>query len=212
MSLISNLTNPSFWFSLIWTVPALLISITVHEFAHAYVAVKQGDPTPERYGRLSLNPLDHLDPIGTLMLLIFRFGWAKPVPINPLNFIHRKSGIVWTSLAGPISNILLMILSMLLYFVLFRIHWINDGLQTFFIAMIYINLALALFNLLPFPPLDGSRLITVLIPQKYSHISDFLERYGFLLLIGSLLVFGNWMAYLIQPIINQLFNWFSMLV
>ena len=173
MSFFSNLTNPAYWISLIWTIPALLISLTVHEFAHAYVAVKQGDPTPERYGRLSLNPLDHLDPVGTLMLLLFKFGWAKPVPINPMNFRHTKSGIVWTSLAGPLSNIVLMLISIVIYVVLFRLKWMNEGLNTFFGTMIMINLALALFNLLPIPPLDGSRLITVLIPPKYSYINAF---------------------------------------
>lgn len=210
MSFFSNLSNPAYWMNLIWTIPALLISITIHEFAHAYVAVKQGDPTPERYGRLSLNPLDHLDPIGTLMLLIFRFGWAKPVPINPMNFKHTKSGIVWTSLAGPLSNILLMILSLILFVVLSP--WLNKGLITFFYYLIFINLALALFNLLPIPPLDGSRLITVLIPPKYSYISDFLERYGFLILIGSFFLFGNWPSFIIQPVINQLLSWFEILL
>jgi len=211
VSFFSNLTNPAYWINLIWIIPALLISLTVHEFAHAYVAVKQGDPTPERYGRLSLNPMDHLDPVGTLMLLLFRFGWAKPVPINPMNFRHTKSGIVWTSLAGPLSNILLMLISVMIYIVLFRFGWMNEGLETFFGTMIYINLALALFNLLPIPPLDGSRLITVLIPPKYSYINAFLERYGFLILIGSLLLF-NWPAMIIGPVINRLFSWFSLLL
>ncbi len=193
----SQFTNPNYWIQLLWTIPALLISITIHEFAHAYVAVKQGDPTPERAGRLSLNPLDHLDPIGAIALLLFRFGWAKPVPINPYNFKNPRKGIVFTSLAGPLSNIFLMTISIGLYVWLFPI--LNEGLITFFQTLIVMNLALAIFNMRPVPPLDGSRLITVFIPPRYNAILVFLERYGFLILIGSFLLFPEWPGILIHP-------------
>lgn len=193
----SQFTDPNYWIQMLWTIPALLISITIHEFAHAFVAVKQGDPTPERAGRLSLNPLDHLDPIGAIALLLFRFGWAKPVPINPYNFKNPKRGIVFTSLAGPLSNIILMIISIGLYVWLFPI--LNQGLITFFQTLIVMNLALAIFNMIPVPPLDGSRLITVFIPPRYNAVLIFLERYGFLILIGSFLLFPGWPGILIYP-------------
>ena len=188
------------------SLPALLICITVHEFAHAYVAVKMGDPTPEEHGRLTLNPLAHLDPIGTLMLIIVHFGWAKPVPINPYNFRNRKQGIILTSIAGPISNFLMAILGAFLYRFIFPTQ--NPGLKMFIETFVFINIVLGLFNLLPFPPLDGSRLITVFIPPKYNHIANFLERYGFFFLIGILLLFPNVIGRLISPIAYHLLRLF----
>lgn len=175
----------------------LIICLTVHEFSHAYVALKMGDPTAEQNGRLSLNPLVHLDPIGTLMILFVHFGWAKPVPINPNNFRDYKKGIILTSLAGPISNFLMVILGAFVY----RFVPTNKvGLVLFLQTFVLINLFLGLFNLLPFPPLDGSRLITVFIPPKYNHIADFLERYGFIFLIGILFLFPSFISRLIYPI------------
>jgi len=187
------------------SLPALLICITVHEFAHAYVAVKMGDPTPEEHGRLTLNPLAHLDPIGTLMLIIVHFGWAKPVPINPYNFRNRKQGIILTSIAGPISNFLMAFLGAFLYRFISPTQ--NPGLILFIETFVQINIVLGLFNLLPFPPLDGSRLITVFIPPKYNHIANFLERYGFFFLIGILLLFPN-VIRLISPIAYKLLQLF----
>jgi Zn-dependent protease len=188
------------------SLPALLICITVHEFAHAYVAVKMGDPTPEEHGRLSLNPLAHLDPIGTLMLIIVHFGWAKPVPINPYNFRNRKQGIILTSIAGPISNFLMALLGAFLARFILPLN--NGGLTLFIYFFLQYNVVLGLFNLLPFPPLDGSRLLTVFIPHKYDHISLFLERYGFFFLIGILLLFPNFIGRLISPIADFLLRLF----
>ena len=175
----------------------LVICLTVHEFSHAWVALKMGDPTAEQNGRLSLNPLVHLDPIGTLMILFVHFGWAKPVPINPNNFRNYKKGIILTSIAGPISNFLMAILGAFLY----RFVPTNKiGLVNLFQTFVIINIFLGLFNLLPFPPLDGSRLITIFIPPKYDHIANFLERYGFFFLIGILFLFPTFISNLIYPI------------
>lgn len=183
----------------------LVISLTVHEFSHAYVAFKMGDPTAERNGRLTLNPLAHLDPLGTLMILIVHFGWAKPVPINPNNFRNYKKGIILTSIAGPLSNFVMAILGAFLYrFVPPN----NAGLYIFAQTFVIINVFLGLFNLLPFPPLDGSRLITVFIPAKYDHISNFLERYGFYFLIGTILLFPTLINRLISPLAYFILNLF----
>jgi len=176
----------------------LVICLTVNEFSHAYVALKMGDPTAEQKGRLSLNPLVHLDPFGTLMILFMHFGWAKPVPINPYNFRNFKKGIILTSLAGPISNFLMAIVGAFLARFIYLSQ--NQDLITFIETFVLLNIVLALFNLLPFPPLDGSRLITVFIPPKYDHISNFLERYGFFFLIGILLVFPSLISRMIYPV------------
>lgn len=195
------------------SIPALLICITVHEFAHAYVAVKMGDPTPEEHGRLSLNPLAHLDLIGTLMLIVVHFGWAKPVPINPYNFRNRKQGIILTSIAGPISNFLMAFLGAFLARYVFPLN--NTGLTLFLYYFVEYNVILGIFNLLPFPPLDGSRLLTVFIPPKYDYISLFLERYGFFILIGFLFLIPflfpsfDLIGRLVQPVLNSLFRLFK---
>lgn len=167
---------------LLISLPAILIAITIHEFFHAYTAVKMGDRTPEYHGRLSLNPLNHLDLIGTIMLVLVRFGWAKPVPINPNNFKNYKKGIILVSLAGPLSNFILAVVV-----IMFRRTMMGIGsnyLNLFIDTLIFINIALAIFNLIPIPPLDGSKILFAFIPYKYKYISDFIERYGIILLFG----------------------------
>ena len=170
--------------NLIWyllCIPASLISLTVHEFAHGYAAYKLGDPTAKAYGRLTLNPLAHLDPIGTVCMVLFRFGWAKPVPVNPRYFRNPRNGMAITAAAGPISNLILAVLSAL--FVLltgeltsvlypyiggnaFLVNFMLY-LQFFFQVLHILNLTLCVFNLIPLPPLDGSRILYVFLPDKY---------------------------------------------
>ncbi len=191
-----------FIITLLINVPAVLVAITVHEFSHAYAAFKMGDTTASDQGRLSLNPLDHLDPIGTLMLILFRFGWAKPVPINPYRFKNYKKGIILVSLAGPASNILMALGGALLARFIIPLGFII--LSRFIYTFIFINIVLAIFNLLPIPPLDGSRLITVLIPPKYNHIAVFLERYGFIMLIGVIFLFPGIFSSIVRPIADYL--------
>lgn len=187
---------------LIWGL-ALIIAVTIHEFAHALIADKLGDPTPTLAGRLSLNPLKHLDPIGTLMLLIFRFGWGKPVPFDPFNLRHPKRDSALIALAGPTSN---LILAALLSVVL---KLTALPLLTLLIPIIIININLAIFNLLPIPPLDGSKILYGLLPLNWAEeYNSFMKDYGILLLILLILPIGgtSLVINLILPVINSLLS------
>ncbi|HWS49026.1 MAG TPA: site-2 protease family protein [Candidatus Methanoperedens sp.] len=167
---------------------SLLIAITIHEFFHALAADKLGDPTPRAYGRLTLNPLAHLDLLGTLMMFIAHFGWGKPVPIDPYNFRHPRRDEIIVSLAGPLSNFLLAII-----FSRF------PGSLAYILT--YTNLYLGIFNLFPIPPLDGSKILLNLLPQETSiNIEHAFERYGFIL-IALLIVSG-----LLTRILNPIFS------
>ncbi|MEO0190456.1 MAG: site-2 protease family protein [candidate division WOR-3 bacterium] len=172
------------------SLPPLLLALTVHEYFHGYIAYRMGDPTAKFAGRLTFNPLKHIDPIGFIAFLFFRFGWAKPVPVNPYNFHNYKKGMIFTSIAGPGSNFILALISGLII----RIGGFSLVYQTFFPFLImlklsmYFNLVLCAFNLIPVPPLDGSKVLFYLLPDRYSHIQYQLERYGFLILIGLIFV------------------------
>lgn len=142
-------------------IPALLIAITFHEFAHARVSYSLGDPTPKQTGRLSLNPLAHLDPVGLLMLWIFRFGWAKPVQINPYYYKDPKKGVLLVSLAGPLSNLVLAFFTL----IFLKLDFITSSFAVNFVYILFVyNLGLAVFNLIPVPPLDGSKILVNLLP------------------------------------------------
>lgn len=175
--------------NMIFNIPALLIALTVHEYAHARVAVALGDPTPRFMGRLTLNPIAHLDAIGLIMLWLFSFGWAKPVPVNPNNFKDGKKAMIWVSLAGPASNVAVAFVVALLHGLLVKLHvltpfWAN------LIALTYIyNLMFAIFNLIPIPPLDGSKILMSLLPGKQAYALQSIEQYGTFILI-ALVYFG----------------------
>jgi Zn-dependent protease len=171
---------------LIFAVPSILIASTVHEYFHAWMAYKLGDPTPKAEGRLTLNPLAHIDPIGALMMVLFRFGWSKPVPINEWNFEKRRQGKALTALAGPVSNLLLAALTGLLYQFLGSYSLIAFFLQTFAI----INISLAVFNILPIPPLDGHKVVNWFLPKRWSYWWEELEKYSWILLLLLLLPFS----------------------
>ncbi len=167
----------------------LIVAITIHEFAHAFAADRLGDPTPRAQGRLSLNPLAHLDPLGTLMLFLVHFGWGKPVIFDPYNLAHprRDAGII--SIAGPASNFLLAVfLSVLL-----RFFPIPDFFAALFYIVILLNISLAVFNLVPVFPLDGEKILAALLPRDLAYeYQAVMNRYGTIILILMILpLFGN---------------------
>ena len=187
---------------IIWAI-ALLIAITIHEFSHALAADKLGDPTASLAGRISLNPLKHLDPIGTLMLLFFRFGWGKPVPFDPFNLRHPKRDSALISLAGPASNLILATLLALL------IRFLPSVLSVLAIPLIIMNINLAVFNLLPIPPLDGAKILYGFLPRSWAdEYNDFMGSYGSILLILLILPIGgsSLAINLILPVINLLLH------
>lgn len=176
---------------LVFLVPILLMSLSVHEFFHGWVSSLQGDPVPRLEGRLTLNPLKHLDLWGTLMLLTAGFGWAKPVRIDIDSYKKKYPGLVLTSLAGPFSNLLIAVL----FTFLLRLVYLNDALDfmrteaviTVIQYVLIINILLFLFNLIPIPPLDGSRVVTALFNRKTSFISSY-NRWGVYILLAILLI------------------------
>ncbi len=174
--LLSGHFNPAF--ILAWLV-AVTIALTVHEFAHAKVADMAGDGTPRAMGRVSLNPLDHYDPIGTTMIVLFGFGWGKPVPINPTNFGHPRRDDALVALAGPGSNIVVAVL----FAMPLRFGFAGEYAQVLQLIVL-LNLFLAFFNIIPVFPLDGSHILQAVLPYEKARIySDFMQRYGILLLI-----------------------------
>lgn len=173
---------------LVSSVIAVLVCMTVHECSHGLVSYWLGDPTAKRMGRLSWNPLHHLDWLGALCMLVFRFGWAKPVPINPNYYKNFRMGTVLVSIAGPISNILLAFLTLLIYGIVQIFVPIPDWVLAFVWTMVFMNLGLAVFNCLPIPPLDGSKVVFALLPEKaYRKVLQY-ERYGFVILIALIYV------------------------
>lgn len=178
-----------------------LIALPIHECAHGYVAYRLGDDTAKRQGRLTINPLAHFDPIGTVAIILFGFGWAKPVPINPLNFENPKKGMMISSLAGPLSNIGLALISMVLYKISNIVFYFGISnafivtVQTFFLYMVSINITLGVFNLIPIPPLDGSRIATYFLPQR---IYFKIMQYENFIFIGLMIVL--WLGILDGPI------------
>ena len=166
-------------------------TLPVHEYAHAFVADKLGDKTARLSGRLTLNPMAHIDILGAIMILFVGFGYAKPVPVNPRNFKNPKKGMAITALAGPFSNILMAVVFMFLSNVLslFGSSLFVQAFYVFFSFAASINIGLAVFNLIPIPPLDGSRVLELLIPDKYYYKFAQYERYIVIVIFG-LIVFG----------------------
>lgn len=171
-------------------IPVIIFALSFHEFAHGWVAFRHGDLTAKMNGRLTLNPLAHLDPFGALALYFMGFGWAKPVPVNPRNLENPKRDLLWISLAGPLSNFLLALISGMLLSVLLRFGIIggNSVFTIVLIMSLQINLVLAIFNFIPIAPLDGSKILGGLLPYKYHNQLAKLEYYGPRVLIGLILI------------------------
>ncbi len=178
---------------------AVLLCLMVHEVSHGLAAYILGDPTAKSRHRLSLNPLRHLDPFGTLMMLIFGFGWAKPVPVDMRYFKHPKSGMAITALAGPLSNFILAFLALIVVNVLAPLvsytAWAVYPFNFFFL-LASLSLGLGVFNLIPFPPLDGSKIVESLLPDRMYYVILRYERYGMLALMAML-----WLGFLDGPLI-----------
>jgi Zn-dependent protease len=182
MGLINLLTKDPLAFVLL-AVP-LLYSIIIHELAHGWVAYKMGDPTAKWSGRLSLNPIKHLDPIGTLMLFLVGFGWARPVPVNLNNIPDRRKGLIFVSSAGILANILIAFTALLF----FRLSSMPSSgtVAVFVYFLVEINLTLAALNLIPIPPLDGSKILMGFAPERVGYFLARMERYGFFIVIALL--------------------------
>ncbi len=190
--------------------PPLLLALTLHEYAHGYVAYRLGDPTARDAGRLTLNPLSHLDPIGTIAFFFIKFGWAKPVPVNPYYFKNPRKDMLWVALAGPVTNLLLAVASALLLKAMIgtatlipdstMLEAILVPLFNMLVASVWINLVLCIFNFLPIPPLDGSRILTGLLPENLARTYASFERYGFIVIL--ILAFSGVLGTVIFPVIR----------
>lgn len=208
-SVISLLSNPMALLILLYSIPGVLVAITFHEYAHAFAADKLGDDTPRLQGRLSLNPLAHLDPIGSLMLLFVGVGWGKPVQINPNNFnrtVSISKGEAIVSAAGPIMNFILAIVFCIVYFVIYKFAGafvdtqIGGIVLSIILSTVYINLGLGIFNLIPMPPLDGSKILKNFLPYRARAWMESNE-YLFYMIFLALWIFGI-LGNIISPLIN----------
>ncbi|MCA9375768.1 MAG: site-2 protease family protein [Candidatus Doudnabacteria bacterium] len=171
-----------------WAV-AMILAIAVHEFSHATMATYLGDQTARLQGRLTLNPLAHLDVWGTILMLTIGFGWGKPVPFNPYNLKFQRFGPALVSLAGPISNLLMVVVGILVLKFVYPLTGLgpDNGLQLLIELFIMINAVLMIFNFIPLPPLDGSKALFAILPRRFERQRMFIEKYGILILFGMLL-------------------------
>lgn len=188
----------------------LIISVVIHELAHGYAADAMGDPTPSLAGRLTLNLIAHLDMFGSIILPLllvltgapFVLGWAKPVPFNPHNLRNKKWGGALVALAGPMSNIALA----LIFALILKFAPLSAFMAAFAQGIVLVNIVLALFNLIPIPPLDGHHIVFPLIPHKYQHIKDFLRKYSFIILIVFVMYGWKFFAPIVMKVVSLFLN------
>lgn len=213
-TVIGYLSDQNKLLGLIISIPAVLIAITFHEFAHAFAADKLGDDTPRNQGRLSLNPLHHLDPVGSLLLLFAGFGWGKPVEVNPRNFnrnISMEKADAIVSIAGPLMNLFLAIVFTLIYCAIVKfapnvlIGNTGGAIQLLLMSIVSINIGLGVFNLIPLPPLDGSKVIMPFLPAKAK--SFFIEREQIFYIVFVILWITGLAGYIISPVITFIYKW-----
>ena len=201
--------------SKILMIPIVLIALTFHEFSHGFVSSKLGDPTPKYTGRLSLNPMAHLDPMGALLMVLTGFGWAKPVQINARYYKNPKWGMAITAAAGPLSNLVLAFVAMIIYTLIFILN-IKTGLfgnsidtiSGFVLTFVQVNLCFMVFNLIPIPPLDGSRILGLFLSTRAYFKLQQLERYSFMIIIVLSLtgvfdrIIGTGVGFVLTGLIN----------
>ena len=192
---------------LIAGLPGLVIALVIHEYAHAKAADVMGDFTPRMTGRLTLNPMAHIDPIGLIMLLVVRFGWAKPVMINARNFRNWRQGELLVAVAGPVANLIVAFISLLAMAVLFKLGMFSEGVRLVLSMMVLFNINFAIFNMLPLPPLVGSKVLMVLLPGRLAYKLMSLERYSFIILIFLMMTpFLTMILIPLQRLVLSVFN------
>ncbi|AGL01966.1 site-2 protease family protein [Desulfoscipio gibsoniae] len=195
---------------LVLLLPAILIGLTFHEYAHGWMAHRLGDDTARNQGRLTLNPLAHIDPVGFLMLILFKFGWAKPVPVNPYNLrTDPARGMLLVSLAGPVANLLVaLVASILLGIGLLQLVPYAEYFYYVLYLTLQINVILAFFNLIPVPPLDGSKILAGLFPRQSQFIYG-METYGTIILL--ILLFTGVLGKVLWPLVSFVVDIFLMI-
>ncbi|KNZ43269.1 site-2 protease family protein [Acetobacterium bakii] len=190
--------TPEYLFNLVLSLPGILIAISFHEMAHGFAADAMGDPTAKNAGRLTINPFKHIDPLGFISMLLFRFGWAKPVPVNPMYFKNRKKGTIVVSLAGVATNLLLAFIGMAAFLAVYPLQ--NEILSTILQYVYLYNIVFAVFNIIPIPPLDGSQILMVFLPPKALPVFYKFQRYGMIAIF--VLAFSGLLGMIINPAIN----------
>ena len=207
VSSLARMTQESLM-GILLSLPGVIIAITFHEFAHAFVAYKLGDDTPKIQGRLNLNPLSHMDPVGIVLLIFAHIGWGKPVEINPRNFdrkISMEKGEALVSIAGPLMNFVIAIVFTIIYFTIIKfapmVVIANEGIiATLLVATISVNIGLGVFNLIPIPPLDGSKIFRVFMPYK---VKTWLDKYqNVFYLVFLVLWITGLLGTIVSPVIN----------
>lgn len=221
MRLINNILNLN-WYTIVARIAIILLVLPLHEFAHGWMAKRCGDNTAEESGRLTLNPISHIDPVGTVLLILCGFGWAKPVPINPARMRNPRRSVIWVSLAGPVSNLIAALAGMI--FVQIVLPFVNAYQNEVLLAVLYllkafvsVNIGLALFNLIPIPPLDGSKVLMCLLPYKgglwmQQHQQILSIILWVLVLTPVLSIPLSWLSGKIYNLLVLLTNWIGILI